>query len=179
MVLVMVVVGIALGQDRSSPDPREQQGDGERTHGKGQAMVLRCSLPLEESQVVVAAPLKIGEVAQRSGLTIKTIRFYCDQGLIQPSSRSEGGYRLFGDEVFAELALIRTLKAMDIPLQNVAQILESRRSSICTCESLKATIRSKAGEIEQKIDALHNLRQELNGLLSSWEDCGGRKPSAA
>ncbi len=179
LVMLMVVVGIALGQNRSSPDPREQQGDGERTHGKGQAMVLRCSLPLEESQVVVAAPLKIGEVAQRSGLTIKTIRFYCDQDLIQPSSRSEGGYRLFGDEVFAELALIRTLKAMDIPLQNVTQILESRRSRICTCESLKATIRSKAGEIEQKIDALHNLRQELNGLLSSWEDCGGRKPSAA
>jgi len=124
-------------------------------------------------------PLKIGEVAQRSGLTVKTIRFYCDEGLIHPISRSEGGYRLFGDAVFAELALIRTLKAMEIPLQDVTRILESRRSGICTCESLKATIRSKAGEIEQKIDALRNLHQELNGLLSSWENCGGRKPSAA
>jgi MerR family copper efflux transcriptional regulator len=110
---------------------------------------------------------------------VKTIRFYCDEGLIHPISRSEGGYRLFGDAVFAELALIRTLKAMEIPLQDVTRILESRRSGICTCESLKATIRSKAGEIEQKIDALRNLHQELNGLLSSWENCGGRKPSAA
>ena len=67
--------------------------------------------------MVVAAPLKIGEVAGRSGLTVKTIRFYCDEGLIHPISRSEGGYRLFGEEVFAELALIRTLKAMDSPLQ--------------------------------------------------------------
>ena len=129
--------------------------------------------------MVVAVPLKIGEVAGRSGLTVKTIRFYCDEGLIQPISRSEGGYRLFGDEVFAELTLIRTLKAMDIPLQDVTRILESRRSGICTCESLTATIRSKAGEIEQKIDALRHLHQELHGLLSSWEDCGGRKPSAA
>ena len=132
-----------------------------------------------ESQVVVAAPLKIGEVAQRSGLTVKTIRFYCDEGLIQPISRSEGGYRLFGEPVFAELALIRTLKAMDIPLHDVSRILESRRSGICTCASLQATIRSKAGEIEQKIAALGQLQQELNALLSSWEDCGGRKPSAA
>lgn len=127
----------------------------------------------------MTAPLRIGEVARRSGLTVKTIRFYCDEGLIQPICRSEGGYRLFGDEVFAELALIRTLKAMDIPLQDVTRILESRRSGLCTCESLKATIRSKAGEIEQKIDALHNLHQELHGLLGSWEDCGRYKPSAA
>ncbi len=132
-----------------------------------------------ESQVVVAAPLKIGEVAQRSGLTVKTIRFYCDEGLIHPISRSEGGYRLFGDEVFAELALIRTLKAMEIPLQDAYQILESRRSGVCTCASLQNTIRSKAGEIEQKIAALRDLHSELEDLLSRWQDCGGRKGSAA
>ena len=43
-----------------------------------------------ESQVLVAAPLRIGEVATRSGLTVKTIRFYCDEGLIHPISRSPG-----------------------------------------------------------------------------------------
>jgi DNA-binding transcriptional MerR regulator len=123
--------------------------------------------------------MKIGEVAQRSGLTVKTIRFYCDEGLIHPISRSEGGYRLFGDEVFAELALIRTLKAMDIPLQDVRQILESRRSGVCTCTTLQDTIRTKAGEIEQKIAALRDLQSELEDLLSRWQDCGGRKGSAA
>lgn len=123
--------------------------------------------------------MKIGEVAQRSGLTVKTIRFYCDEGLIHPISRSEGGYRLFGDEVFAELALIRTLKAMDIPLQDVRQILESRRSGVCTCTTLQDTIRTKAGEIEQKIAALRDLQSELEDLLSRWQDCSGRKGSAA
>jgi MerR family copper efflux transcriptional regulator len=118
-------------------------------------------------------------VAGRSGLTVKTIRFYCDEGLIQPISRSEGGYRLFGDEVFAELTLIRTLKAMEIPLQDVRQVLESRRSGVCTCASLQDTIRSKAGEIEQKIAALRDLHSELDGLLSRWQDCGGQKPSAS
>jgi DNA-binding transcriptional MerR regulator len=118
-------------------------------------------------------------VAQRSGLTVKTIRFYCDGGLIHPISRSEGGYRLFGDEVFAELALIRTLKAMEIPLQDVRQVLESRRSGVCTCASLQDTIRSKAGEIEQKIAALRDLHSELEDLLSRWQDCGGSKGSAA
>ena len=129
--------------------------------------------------VAVLAPspdaLKIGEVARRSGLPIKTIRFYSEEGLIHPTGRSEGGYRLFGEEVFAELTLIRTLKAMEIPLQDVRQILESRRSGVCTCTSLQDTIRSKAGEIEQKIAALRELHGELEELLSRWQDCGGRK----
>lgn len=120
--------------------------------------------------------MQIGAVARRSGVPVKTIRFYCDEGLIQPTARSEGGYRLFEDDVFAELALIRTLKALEIPLQDVGQILESRRSGVCTCSELQATIRSKAGEIEQKIAALRSLHVELNDLLNSWEDCGGRKP---
>ena len=127
--------------------------------------------------MVVAGPLKIGEVAGRSGLTVKTIRYYCDEGLIHPICRSDGGYRLFGDEVFAELTLIRTLKAMEIPLQDVRQILESRRSGVCTCASLQDTIRTKAGEIEQKIAGLRDLHSELEDLLSRWQDCGGRKGS--
>ena len=122
------------------------------------------------------AALKIGEVARRAGLSIKTIRFYSDQGLIHPSGRSEGGYRLFGDEVLVELGLIRTLKAMEIPLQDVGRILESRPSGLCTCLSLQAMIRDKAGEIEQKITDLHQLHIELLALLHDWEDCGGRKP---
>ncbi|MEB3321188.1 MAG: MerR family transcriptional regulator [Cyanobium sp.] len=121
---------------------------------------------------------KIGAVASRSGLTVKTIRFYCDEGLIHPSSRSEGGYRLFEESVFAELALIRTLRAMEIPLPDVRQILEARRSGICTCSDLKARIRTKAGEIGEKIIAMQNLQSELFALLNSWEACGGRTSPA-
>ena len=119
---------------------------------------------------------KIGAVASRSGLSVKTIRFYCDEGLIQPSSRSEGGYRLFDEGVFAELALIRTLRAMEISLPDVRRILEARRSGICTCSDLKARIRTKAGEIGEKIVAMQNLQSELFGLLNSWEACGGKTP---
>ena len=132
-----------------------------------------------ESQVPVSAPLKIGEVSRRSGLTVKTIRFYCDEGLIQPISRSEGGYRQFDDAVFAELNLIRTLRAMEIPLPDVRQILEARRSGVCTCRDLKARIRSKADEIGEKIVALQDLQAELFGMLDRWETCGGRAPEPA
>ena len=80
--------------------------------------------------VVAGDLLKIGAVAQRSGVPVKTIRFYCDEGLLQPASRSEGRYRLFDQSVFAELALIRNLRAMDLPLSAVHGVLTARRSGV-------------------------------------------------
>jgi MerR family copper efflux transcriptional regulator len=183
---MVAVVGIQLGQcrDWGRQQAEQRHNGGSRAH-RGNAAngsALPCTLPLVESQVVsappVKPPLKIGEVANRSGRTVKTIRFYCDEGLIQPISRSDGGYRLFDDGVFSELALIRTLRAMEIPLPDVRQILEARRSGVCTCSDLKARIRSKAGDIGAKITAMQNLQTELFALLNSWEACGGRTPAA-
>ena len=117
---------------------------------------------------------KIGAVAARTGISVKTIRFYCDQGLLQPSGRSEGRYRLFDGSVDGDLALIRTLRGLDIPLPTITAVLKARRSGVCTCNNLQATIRDKAGEIQQRIENLQSLHAELNGLLSSWQGCGGR-----
>ncbi|MEB3349548.1 MAG: MerR family transcriptional regulator [Cyanobacteriota bacterium] len=117
---------------------------------------------------------KIGAVAARSGVSVKTIRFYCDQGLLRPAGRSEGHYRLFDASVYGELALIRTLRGLELPLPTITAVLEARRSGVCTCDNLQTTIRDKAGEIEQRIADLQSLHGELNGLLSSWQRCGGR-----
>jgi hypothetical protein len=50
---------------------------------------------------------------------------------------------------------------------------------VCTCSTqqatLRTTLRTKAGEIEQKIVGLRSLYNELHTLLKRWEDCGGRK----
>ena len=117
---------------------------------------------------------KIGAVAARSGVSVKTIRFYCDQGLLRPAGRSEGRYRLFDDSVHRELALIRTLRGLDIPLPTITAVLEARRSGVCTCDNLQSTIRDKSGEIQQRIADLQSLNNELNGLLNTWQRCGGR-----
>jgi len=146
------------------------------------ALFLRWGLLLVESQVAARQreelpaqePQKIGAVAAHSGVSVKTIRFYCDQGLLRPSGRSEGHYRLFDTSVYGELALIRTLRGLELPLPTIKAVLEARRSGMCTCDNLQATIRGKAGEIEQRIADLKSLHAELNGLLSTWQSCGGR-----
>jgi len=123
----------------------------------------------------ISGACKIGEVAARSGLTVKTIRFYCNEGLIRPIGRTEGRYRLFDNSVDEELALIRTLKAIELPLVDIMKFLESKRTGVCTCDSLKRTIKGKVKGIQQKVEDLENLSTELTRVLMSWEDCGGTK----
>jgi DNA-binding transcriptional MerR regulator len=50
---------------------------------------------------------RIGTVAQHSGLPIKTIRYYAELGLLKVSGRTEGGYRLFSNDVFVRLSFIK------------------------------------------------------------------------
>lgn len=85
---------------------------------KVQVVPLRGSLPS-----VPTPGLRIGEVARRTGLPVKTIRFYCDQGLLKPRGRSEAGYRLFDQENLAELTIIRALRAMDVSIPELSRIL--------------------------------------------------------
>ncbi len=124
---------------------------------------------------VTIPSLRIGEVARRTGLSVKTIRFYCDAGLLQPRQRSEAGYRLFDQENLAELAIIRALRAMDVSIPELTRILEVRRSGRCNCSVLKESISAKMASIEQRISELSTMKEELARLLDSWQDCGGAK----
>ena len=120
--------------------------------------------------------LRIGEVARRTGLPVKTIRYYCDEGLLQPRARSESGYRLFDEENLAELTIIRSLRAIDVSIPELARILEVRRSGVCNCSLLKGSIADKMSSIDQRISELRTMKDELARLLGSWQDCGGLKP---
>jgi MerR family copper efflux transcriptional regulator len=124
---------------------------------------------------VPAPSLRIGEVARRTGLSVKTIRFYCDAGLLEPRERSEAGYRLFDQENLAELAIIRALRAMDVSIPELARILEVRRSGLCNCSVLKDSITAKMASIDQRISELSAMKDELARLLDSWQDCGGAR----
>lgn len=108
-------------------------------------------------------------------MSVKTIRFYCDQGLVIPSSRTEGGYRLFDQHALADLTIIRALRSMDVPVDEIRKILTVRRSGICNCGTLKKIIQSQADAVERRISDLTAMKDELNRLLTTWQACGGTK----
>ena len=138
-----------------------------------QAVSVRGSLP-----AVTTPGLRIGEVAKRTGLPVKTIRFYCDQGLLQPRGRSDAGYRLFDQENLDELMIIRALRAMDVSIPELSKTLQVRRSGVCNCSMLRGSIAAKLASIDERISELRAIQGDLARLLDGWQDCGGSKPQA-
>ncbi|MFE3884535.1 MerR family transcriptional regulator [Streptomyces lydicus] len=65
----------------------------------------------------------IGELAEQAGVTVKTVRFYSDRGLLPEATRSAGGHRRYGPEAVDRLRLIRSLRTLDLPLPQIDRIL--------------------------------------------------------
>ncbi|MCA0146976.1 MerR family transcriptional regulator [Blastococcus sp. LR1] len=67
--------------------------------------------------------LQIGQVAERTGLSLRTIRFYEENGLVPPTSRSEGGFRLYSDDDVARLEVIKRMKPLGFTLEEMQELL--------------------------------------------------------
>lgn len=65
----------------------------------------------------------IGELAERAGVTVKTVRFYSDRGLLPEGPRSTGGHRRYGPEALDRLRVIRSLRALGLPVPDVRRVL--------------------------------------------------------
>lgn len=70
-----------------------------------------------------ARPMQIGELAERTGLSIRTLRHYDEIGLLRPSARSEGGFRLYTAEDESRLLLIRRMKPLGYSLEQMGELL--------------------------------------------------------
>lgn len=68
--------------------------------------------------------MHIGELAERSGLSLRTLRHYDDIGLVSASKRTGGGFRLYTDRDFERLILIRRMKPLGFSLDQMAELLE-------------------------------------------------------
>jgi DNA-binding transcriptional MerR regulator len=97
----------------------------------------------------------IGELAKATGLTVRTIRYWSDEGVLTPVTRSAGGYRLYDAESFARLELIRTLRELGLGLGHVRQVLSGERTVAEVAEThvaaLDAQILPQRGDPQLKV----------------------------
>lgn len=70
-----------------------------------------------------AETMQIGELAEKTGLSLRTIRHYDEVGLLKPSTRSEGGFRLYAADDLARLMLIRRMKPLGFSLDDMNELL--------------------------------------------------------
>jgi DNA-binding transcriptional MerR regulator len=67
--------------------------------------------------------MQIGEVAERTGLSLRTIRHYEQMGLVRPSARTSGGFRLYTDADVARLLLVKRMKPLEFSLDEIQRLL--------------------------------------------------------
>ena len=68
--------------------------------------------------------LQIGEVTDRVDLSLRTVRYYEEVGLVAPTARTEGGFRLYSELDVQRLLLIKSMKAFDLTLEDMGAVLE-------------------------------------------------------
>ena len=134
---------------------------------------------------IAGAYLQIGEVAERTGVTQRTLRFYEEKGLLKPPSRMEGGFRLYSEEDVRRVEEIRRLqKLLGFALAEIKEMVEAeevkwqlraeyrpqadlteRRQSIA--KALEVTERQHA-LIRQKVDGLQDMKARLEEKLQKY-----------
>ncbi len=114
---------------------------------------------------LVANPQFIGTVAKQSGVPIQTIRYYADLGLLKTIGRTDGGYRLFGEEVLVRLHFIKRAQRLGLSLADIKELLDIYDRGELPCDRVKEKLVERIRTIEQQIAQLQLLKQELQTLL--------------
>ena len=132
-----------------------------------------------------AAYLQIGEVAERTGVTQRTLRFYEEKGLLKPPSRMDGGFRLYSEDDVQRVEYIRQLQSLlGLSLAEIKDMVEAEgvRSQIRAEYSRDADTEQKRRQvlalidvaekqhtiIRQKVEQLQKMRDEFETRLATY-----------
>ncbi len=102
----------------------------------------------------------IGQVSRLSGISVRRLRFYADEGLLPPAGRTESGYRVFSDEDLVRIGLIRALREAGIGLAAIRAVLAER-------SSIRDVLDLRLEEIETQIASQRRLAAALRVALRS------------
>jgi MerR family copper efflux transcriptional regulator len=120
--------------------------------------------------------MRIGEVANRSGVPVKTIRYYEEIGVLAEPRRSESKYRNYEPDVIERLRFIRASQAFGLSLGEIKEIVAYRDRGEVPCAHVLDLLRRRSREIDERIVELQQARSVLDGLVTRArklrpEDC--------
>ncbi|APE33647.1 MerR family transcriptional regulator [Nocardia mangyaensis] len=131
--------------------------------------------------------LQIGEVAARTDLSIRTVRHYHDVGLVTPSERSAGGFRLYTEADVQRLLVIRRMKPLGFTLAEMKELLEAlevladsnssavlRRQAGATLDVLRGKAESSCANLRRQLGCAEELTELLTTRLAAEDSSATR-----
>lgn len=122
--------------------------------------------------------VQIGEVASRVGLSLRSVRYYEEAGLVRPAKRTVGGFRLYGEEEIASLALVKQMKPLGFSLKEMRHLLRARerlqrldpddpryQKALERLSKFVATTKDRCEDLRAKLETAEGFAAELESDL--------------
>lgn len=122
--------------------------------------------------------MKISELANETGSSVETIRYYEKQGLLPEPARTSANYRMYGDAHIARLRFIRHCRYLDMTHQEIRRLLAFCDSPQESCSEVNALLDRHIEHVAERISELHALQRHLRELrrqcaqVRTAKDCG-------
>lgn len=109
--------------------------------------------------------MQIGRAAARAGLTVKTVRYYADIGLVAPVRR-DSGYRDYDSDAVHRLRFVARARELGFSVEECRQLLDLYRSDDRSSADVKALAQAKLDQIDAKLEGLREMRATLAHLVA-------------
>jgi DNA-binding transcriptional MerR regulator len=111
--------------------------------------------------------LRAGEVAERVGVNLQTLRYYERRGLLPQPDRSLGGHRLYDDEIVLLLRVIKAAQALGFTLDEIAELIDVGSHAHRRRADLHELAEAKLRQVREKVAALQQIEQTLTEVLDA------------
>jgi len=131
-----------------------------------------------QSGTMTMSGMCIGPFATAAGCSVETVRFYEREGLLQAAPRSEGNYRIYGDEQLSRLRFIRRCRSLDMTHAEIRHLLVALDSPRSECGDVNRLLDDHIVHVERRLEELAALRRDLVDLrhqcaaIQPARDCG-------
>ncbi len=118
--------------------------------------------------------MQIGELARRAGITLRTVRYYEELGLINHAVRTKGGFRLYDDGELRKLEMIRDLQELDFPLAKIRTLFSRKRearSGADLAQDVRETLSAQLREMDHRIARYQTMRDAILETMDMVRVC--------
>jgi len=122
--------------------------------------------------------VRIGELADRAGVNLQTVRYYERRGLLPEPARTGSGYREYGEEDVHRLRFIRRAQELGFTLSEIGELLSLRVDPGRSAEDVRRRALEKIQGVRQKIRDLQRIRRALERLVAACEAHGSPEECA-
>ena len=116
--------------------------------------------------------LKIGEVAERGGVNLQTIRYYEREKLLPEPPRLASGYRVYPDQTVRRVRFIKRAQEIGFTLAEIRELRTIRIDAGRDSAEVRALANAKITNIEEKIQTLHRMKEGLGRITERCSGCG-------